>query len=189
MKRFCSAPPQVGLSAILAIMLLAISPRITASDTGADDGERVAQKRPLVLGPFNVGDWFDNTKLELDGPFNVCVPPRNEIIKSLNDCQAYIIDERISSDGKKPKFGEVKLAVTGKLYHKWQTKKGDYVIQIAELKTFDLQTNYADAPPWRSVKVNIGLECAGSNPIVSTKSTFYFTPEVTFRYTIDGKLD
>ena len=185
MKKMSRRTAIFGCTGMAAIQALAAN--ATADEKATDKREYI------VIGPFKLGEWFDSSKHEIDGVLNPGAPDRKEIIKSFNECVAYIIDERVWKDSKHVEFAngkdfEPKLVVTGKLNHIWQNKGNTYAIRLAELKVAVNHTNYADTPAWRGIIVNIGIETTGSSALVKTTTTIFFSPAKDIEYGINGKL-
>ncbi len=142
----------------------------------------------IVLGPFNVGDLLDESGEEIRGFANLGAPKRKEIIKSLNDCQAYILDQRITRPGKHAKFGEPRLLVTGKLKHVWEGNNRRFTIWITTPCAIRGRDIYQNLSATRNVTINIGIDAAGSNATERSNATIFFFPKAPIRYDIHGAL-
>jgi hypothetical protein len=122
MKTFTRRDALCGLSGSGLAALLPVSPgAVAAADAPAEKRER------FVVGPFDLGDWFDQSGVKLDGLFDVGAPERKEIVKALGKCQAFVIDQRVCKDGKKARFADgkdgPKLVVAGKLAPRLEDQK------------------------------------------------------------------
>jgi hypothetical protein len=167
-------------------LLLALSVFSSAHDNQILAGEPMLQRETIFIGPFKLGDWLEESEVKIGGLFDFGTPDRKEIIKSLNECHAFILDERITEKGKRPRFGEPKLVVSGRLKHVFATKTSGYSIQIATLNASDTRTDYSQNPAVRSLSVGVTIETAGSNVIGTSKGTIHFGPKKHFAYDIDG---
>jgi hypothetical protein len=166
----------------------------TPSQSTAAEAPRSDKREIILLGPFSLGDWFRESKVKIDGVFNLGAPARDDIIKSFHDCTLFLLDQRIITDPKKPRFADGKkddprLLATGKLHHNWEEKGKSFTIQIAELSAAVSRTNYSARPPTQQVHVNVGLKTIGRRGPATSGSTIYFSPEKgTLVYDITGKL-
>ena len=151
-------------------------------------GDDPAEKRePIVIGPFKLGDWLDESKVEIQGSFDDLAPDRKEIIKSLNECEVYLFDQRITTKGKGPRFDYPKLVATGKLHHVWESKSGRFVIQIATLTASPNMTDYFNKPAARRALVNVTVQTHESNGKEYARATISFGPQKLIPYNINGE--
>lgn len=175
----CMTIPCVGF--LLAVVALHIpSSEIVPGDDPAETRESI------VVGPFKLGDWLEESKVEIRSDSELFVPERKELIKSLNECHAYVFDQRIVMKGKGPRFGSPKLVVTGQLHHVFENKNGRYVIDVADLIASPNLTDYSTKPAVRRVSVGVRVEAVESNGAISLKSTIHFGPKKFIGYDISG---
>jgi hypothetical protein len=150
-------------------------------------GDDPAETRePIVVGPFKLGIWLDESKVKFRSDSDLFVPERKEIVKSLNECHAFVFDERIIVKGKGPRFGVPKLVVTGRLHHVFENKNDRYVIQIASLIVSPNMTDYSTKPAIRRVLVNVIVEAVESSRALNLKSRIGFSPDEFVGYDING---
>lgn len=144
----------------------------------------------FVVGPFSLGDWFQKSKLRIEGLFNLGAPDGKEIVKSLNECTLYVLDKRVWNDAKKKRFadGGPKLVATGKLHHVWKDDGKKFTIHLSELKASSDSINYDAVPPHQRVRVSVELITMGTTSLGTSSSTISICPEDPLFYDLNGKL-
>ena len=167
--------------------LFVLSPFLLWPKAGAQDVP-VERREPIVLGPFKLGEIFDSAKASVNGPLMVGVPDRKDVIKALNECEAYLIEERIFTKDKKVRFGEQpKLVLSGKLQHEFKGKNSTFQIQIASCQAGLGSTDYSVAPATRSALLTFRLKTTGANGLL-TSCTSFSVQWLNLSYDLDGKV-
>jgi hypothetical protein len=155
--------------------------------------EAVAAKHELfVVGPFSLGDWFKKYREErkAKGTIVYGAPDDAEIIKSLNDCKLYVIDQRVWKDKDTPRFGDSKdgyphLVASGKLIHTWKEKGKNCTIWVKELKAPVDSRNDVQPSPRCRILLHVALNLEGTNGVVTQTATHEFSRNLV--YDITGK--
>jgi hypothetical protein len=160
---------------------------LSGASNVADAADSPKEKREyIVVGPFKLGEWLDESEVKLDDFTDIGGPKQKEIVQSLNKCLAYVLDRRICKDGKVDRFADrPQLLVTGELHHTWKTKKSSFTIQLANAKTAVNSDDYSASPPIRKVVLNVCVKSVGPG---QNRATICFGPKVDVVYDISGCL-
>ncbi len=181
-------PPYRQLAITASVLTATSGLLLVVFATRADDEPPPEKAELIAIGPFNVGEWLDQSKRKIGGFADWGSPTHKEIIKSLNQCQAYIIDSHVTKGGKTVKFGEPRLVLAGKLYHTWESKKGKFSIQITTANAAANHTYYVASPAVRSVAVNIEYRTVGSSGADEVTLRGGFSPPRNVTYNVRGRL-
>ncbi|QEL20855.1 hypothetical protein [Limnoglobus roseus] len=176
----------IGLTGAGISALLSASPTANAIEPVEGD-----TKELFVIGPFNLGDGFARSKVDIDGLFNPGAPARDKIAESLKQCQIYVVDQRVRSKTGSLRFGEkdsLQVAITGALYHEWKDKLNKFSIQIASLESHGVDTNHDTKFPTRQFSVIIKLMSAGETALATTTAATNFSMKLP-AYNINGRLE
>jgi hypothetical protein len=164
-----------GLSALLTL------PE-SSQASGAENGDK---KELFVVGPYNLGDWFDKKKYEIKGDSNLGVPKRDDIAKSFRECWVYIIDQRVRPAKGAAHFAEddyPRIAVAGPFHHEFKNGKNLFIIRIASIQPVAIATDDRLPTPARAFLVTTNLMITGE----TTSSTEAFTVG-PLTYNLEGK--
>lgn len=168
----------IGLSAFLDSR----SP-VRAADPAKGDAEEL-----FVVGPYDLGDWFARSKIEIDGLFNQGAPAREAIVKSLSACSVYVVDQRVRPAAGPLRYAKgdyPRVVLSGPYRHEWKDGKKEFVVQIAAAERNALSTDHAAPKPTRKLSVIVKLVSAGQTPLATTTSTTNFCVG-PIGYNIDG---
>jgi hypothetical protein len=163
--------------------------------TQGADPEAVTTKHELfVVGPFSLGEWFKKHREQKKrkGAIVVGAPDDDEIIKSLNECKLYVIDQRVWKDKDTVRFGDSKdgypkLVAEGKLMHTWKEKGKNCTIWLTVMTLAGSSTEERTPPPCRMVTWNVSIDIRGENALVVETASHAFMSDRPTSYDITGK--
>jgi hypothetical protein len=179
------------------VALAAGAALLVAAGAAAEKGEKTPPGPPqlVVLGPFGLGDLYQAGKgkkglsdMFLTGPG----PAEADVVKTLNQNQVFVIDQKVLDKTGKWVFGESKedyprLAVAGKLTHEIKDQKGnEFTIQILEVRRVGMHTNKVRTPEARSIGCTFRLHVQGKGHWVTETGTYHVSVIDGFAYEVDG---